>query len=84
MSFCLRGDRSRRSFYVTEIKDLLEVQRKWQQSLRELPWAEKIRIAEKLRDSVEKLRQSGRERGSDTSDRASDRDIGARNEAKSE
>jgi hypothetical protein len=39
-----------------EIEQLLERQARWQRSLRKLTWAEKIRMAEKVRDSILLLR----------------------------
>jgi len=43
---------------MDEIKQLLERQASAQRLLRELPWPEKLRLSEKLRDSIIKLRKS--------------------------
>ena len=45
---------------MSEVRDLLARQAAWQKSLRSLPWAEKIRMAENLRQSVEMLRATRR------------------------
>lgn len=41
---------------MTDIAALLERQARWQKSRAKLSWPEKIRIAERLRDDIEKLR----------------------------
>ena len=43
---------------MDEISRLFELQRASQRALRDLPWAEKLRLAVKLRDSVVSLRSS--------------------------
>ena len=42
---------------MTDIKALFERQARWQKSLRDLPWPEKIRMAAKLRKSIPELRK---------------------------
>jgi len=41
-----------------EIERWLEKQARWQQSRRALPWPEKIRLAEKIRESIGRWSQS--------------------------
>ena len=41
---------------MSDQKERFERQAKWQKSLRELSWPEKVRMAAKLRDSVRALR----------------------------
>ena len=43
---------------MTDLRELFERHAKWQKTFRELPWAEKVRLAARLRDSVRKLRQT--------------------------
>lgn len=43
---------------MSDPQELFERQANWQKSLRELPWAEKLRMAARLRDSVVKLRDT--------------------------
>jgi hypothetical protein len=42
---------------MTEIEKLFERQTLWQKSLRDLPWPEKMRMVEAVRESVEELRR---------------------------
>jgi hypothetical protein len=42
---------------MTEIPERLKKQAQWQKSRRDLSWPEKVRLAETMRDSVERLRQ---------------------------
>lgn len=51
---------------MTDVKELLKRQARWQKSRQQLTWPEKIRMAEQVRDSVVALR-----RGS-TGDRLAD------------
>jgi hypothetical protein len=39
------------------VKDILEKQAEWQRGLRSLPWPEKVRMAEALRDPIRRFRQ---------------------------
>jgi hypothetical protein len=41
---------------MSEIQELLERQARWQKTRRDLPWPEKIRMAEKIRESARQLR----------------------------
>ena len=41
---------------MTDVSKILDKQAKWQASLRDLPWPEKVRMAAKIRDSVLLLR----------------------------
>ena len=41
---------------MTEIEALLERQARWQKARKDLPWPEKIRMAEAIRSSVENWR----------------------------
>jgi len=41
-----------------EVQAMLERQAKWQKSRQALSWAGKIRMAEEIRDSARKLRQT--------------------------
>ena len=59
---------------MNELKTLLDRQAKWQKSLRDLPWSEKVRMAAILRDSVAKLRHSAPASKAVTSRGASSRD----------
>jgi len=43
---------------MIDVMALLERQATWQESLRDLSWSEKVRMAEKLRESVVELRRS--------------------------
>ena len=43
---------------MNEVQALLERQANWQKSRQALSWAEKIRMAEEIRDSARKLRQT--------------------------
>ena len=51
---------------MTNLSVLFRRQEEWQKSLRYLPWAEKLRMAAKLRDSVAKLRRVGSPEADDT------------------
>jgi hypothetical protein len=44
---------------MTNLSVLFRRQEEWQKSLRHLPWAEKLRMAARLRESVAKLRRVG-------------------------
>jgi len=44
---------------MSDIPDLLVRQAKWQKSLRNLSWPEKVRLAARLRSQVKELRQQG-------------------------
>ena len=39
-----------------DVQELLRRQAEWQKSRKDLPWPEKIRMAEKIRDSIRTLR----------------------------
>jgi hypothetical protein len=41
---------------MSDIQQLLERQARWQKTRRALPWPEKIRMAERIRESVRQLR----------------------------
>ncbi len=43
---------------MTDVAELLARQAKWQKSLRELPWPEKVKMAARLRDQVAALRRT--------------------------
>ncbi len=43
---------------MDEIKRLLERQSRWQSARRNLPWPEKLRLVEALRESVQELRSA--------------------------
>jgi hypothetical protein len=43
---------------MSDIQQLLERQARWQKARRTLSWPEKIRMAERIRESVRKLRRS--------------------------
>ncbi len=43
---------------MTDIADLLKRQAEWQRSPRRLSWAEKVRMAERVRDSVALLKRA--------------------------
>ena len=43
---------------MSEIQALLERQARWQKTRRALSWPEKIRMAERVRESVRQLRRS--------------------------
>jgi hypothetical protein len=43
---------------MTDVGELLARQAKWQKTLRELPWPEKVRMAARLRDQIAALRRS--------------------------
>ena len=45
-----------------EIVELLERQSRWQKSRKDLPWAEKIRMIERVRDDFARWRASVRKR----------------------
>ena len=42
-----------------EVKELLARQARWQKGLKALSWPEKVRMAERVRLAVERLRASG-------------------------
>jgi hypothetical protein len=42
-----------------EVKKLLERQAAWQKGRKSLPWPEKIRIAEAVRESILQIRSTG-------------------------
>jgi hypothetical protein len=42
-----------------EILELLERQTRWQKSRKDLPWAEKVRMVERVREDAARLRLSG-------------------------
>ncbi len=44
---------------MTDLTDLFRRQAEWQDSLRHLPWPEKLRMAASVRDSVMKLSKMG-------------------------
>ena len=44
---------------MTDVRALLARQARWQKSLRDLPWPEKVRLAARLRDQIAVLRRSG-------------------------
>lgn len=46
---------------MTDLEDMLKRQAEWQKSRRSLTWAEKIRMAERVRDSVTLLRAQPRQ-----------------------
>ena len=46
---------------MNEVQALLERQADWQKSRQALSWAEKIRMAEAIRDSARQLRQTWKE-----------------------
>ena len=55
---------------MSEIRRLLERQARWQRARRALPWPEKIRIAEMIRESASHLRgKASGEYRRNTSDR---------------
>jgi hypothetical protein len=43
---------------MTDVQDRLERAAQWQRSRRALSWADKIRLAEAIRDSIVKLRRT--------------------------
>jgi hypothetical protein len=43
---------------VSEVRLLLERQARWQADRRNLPWPEKIRMVEQIRDAIERLRST--------------------------
>jgi hypothetical protein len=45
---------------MREILELLERQARWQKSRKDLPWAEKIRMAERVREDAARWSLSGR------------------------
>lgn len=45
---------------MREIHELLERQTRWQKSRKDLPWAEKIRMAERVREDAARWRLSAR------------------------
>lgn len=44
---------------MDDVKKLLERQAAWQKGRKSLPWPEKIRIAEAIRESILQLRSTG-------------------------
>lgn len=44
---------------MDDVKELLERQALWQKSRKSLPWPEKIRIAEAIRESISQIRDTG-------------------------
>jgi len=46
----------RQGFPISEIQALLERQARWQKTQRALSWPEKIRMAERIRESARQLR----------------------------
>ena len=55
---------------MSDIRRLVERQARWQRARRALPWPEKIRIAEMIRESASHLRaKAGSENRRNTSDR---------------
>ena len=44
---------------MDDVKKLLERQALWQKSRKSLPWPEKIRIAEAIRESIQQIRSTG-------------------------
>ena len=44
---------------MNDIRDLLRRQARWQKARKDLPWPEKIRMAEAIRDSVLELSATG-------------------------
>ena len=44
-----------------DVQELLRRQAQWQRSRKNLPWPEKIRMAEQVRDSIGTLRATARE-----------------------
>ncbi len=55
---------------MSDIRGLLERQARWQRARKALPWPEKIRIAEMIRESVSHLRaKASRENRRNPSDR---------------
>lgn len=47
---------------MREILELLERQARWQKSRKDLPWAEKIRMVERVREDAARWRLSWRKR----------------------
>jgi hypothetical protein len=56
-----------------EILELLERRARWQRSRKDLPWAEKIRMIERVRDDFAKWRVSVRKRAVPPHDCGDDR-----------
>lgn len=48
---------------MTETERLLERQARWQRERKSLSWSEKIRMAERVRETIERLRPGGRAGG---------------------
>lgn len=48
---------------MTDVQEMLKRQAVWQRSRQSLTWSEKIRMAEKVRESVKQLRASSGPRG---------------------
>jgi hypothetical protein len=44
---------------MDDVTELLERQAAWQKARKSLPWPEKIRIAEAVRDSIQQIRSTG-------------------------
>jgi hypothetical protein len=44
---------------MDDVKKLLEKQAAWQRARKSLPWPEKIRIAEAIRESILQIRNTG-------------------------
>ena len=45
---------------MTDLEQMLERQAQWQKSRQSLPWPEKIRLAERIRESIRQLRAQPR------------------------
>ena len=43
---------------MSDVKELLERQARWQRTRQALSWPEKVRLAEQVRESVRQLRRS--------------------------
>ena len=53
------GNVLKRGFLMNDVKKLLERQALWQKSRKSLPWPEKIRMAEAIRESILQIRGTG-------------------------
>ena len=53
------GNGLKRDSSMHDAKKLLERQAAWQKGRKSLPWPEKIRIAEAIRESISQIRDTG-------------------------